>query len=228
MIKVKTMLVALVAVFAFGAVAVSSASAAWTASPWLVRESGTWKEVTRTVNVMSTGAVKLKNGEQEFECEGTNEGTIGVGGLDLISSITPLGACKILKAGACETSQPAGLPEAKPKNLPWHTLLLDELGSNSIRDLILPDNTLGLLPGWGVKCQVFLIGPEEDECVAADESTAITNGEKDFKATFSGEVNPISICKGIGTAEHGSVGGSILFLPTTGEEAKGVEGVLAN
>jgi len=216
---------ALVAVFAMSAVVASAASAAWVASPWEAFYSGSWHVVTTTIKVTSAGTLKLKNGGDEVECEGTNKGTIGAGGIDEVLTVTVKNPCKLIANSGCKSPQPSGFPKAAAIHLPWKTQLEDETNGEK-RDKITA-HTGGEAPGWSVECENILKGKSKVECTAAEELTKVTNESMSFLTTFAPTGEPAS-CKG-GISSKGAVIGPVKFSVEAGQEIGGekVEGVRA-
>lgn len=179
MLRIQTIVLALMAVFAMSAVAASSASAA--AEPlWLIGG----KLVSSPVKVHSLGFLLLTDhnplgsnaNKTTTLCHGFDDGTVGPHALDLVLAITAelLGTnnkitCSFEEKGKCEAS-PAPLAEAV--GLPWHTELYLE-GTN-VRDHITSDTPGGKI-GWKVTCKAPLLGTITDECTNTLSSVGVSN-----------------------------------------------------
>ena len=194
--RLKVLGLALVAVFAMGAVASASASAL----VWQEEVGGVFQEVANGTKVTATGKLKLldkKGGpfteEVEVECEGNSEGTVSTGGKDAVTAITAT-ACKVLK-GVCPTPV-----TAKAVNMPeWQTQL--EVVGTENRDKI--TTTTGTKEvGWEVSCNGTI-----DKCTSASSSTKMANNANGtVEATFDANT-PKANCSRGGAAQ-GSVSGT--------------------
>jgi hypothetical protein len=129
-------LVAFVAVLAFGALAASSASAA---TEWLV--SG--KHPTAETSAPAHGLLQLTSDGVTFHCTGLFIGTVGPGALDLITlaeNLTgtekDLVSCEVTKDPFSVCGGVKALATLHAVNLPWHTML--ELSGSTTVDHILP------------------------------------------------------------------------------------------
>ena len=145
---------ALIAVLAFSAMAVSSASA----TLWLIGG----KSLTSEVLVNSHGSIILHHaggliGGFKVKCTGLFLGFVGAGALDKITNVE--GLKKELKTVECEFTEGGncGTTSAKVNvtaiNLPWHTLLelvKDSNGQESTIDHILEE--VNKKPGYEVPC----------------------------------------------------------------------------
>ncbi len=150
--KSKVVLAALVAVFAFTAVAASSALA----SPeWYVKKAGVWEKVTEAVKVVGEGSWELIDtgnevmGERGLEplrvsCTSTSTGEIKPGGIEVITTRT-IGKC---------TGHPAGcgtIKSSEGRNFPWKTELYKE--GTTVRSRILSEVEGGKkTPEWKFTC----------------------------------------------------------------------------
>jgi hypothetical protein len=151
MLRIQMIGLAIMAALAMSAVAAGSASAAL---EWLINGA----PITKAKTVESLGTLQLEDhsllsGNTKVECKGKDEGTVGPGGVDLISKITGHAGeltvtCTFINTGNCNAS-PA--PLAMAVNLPWKTLLLTE-ANGEIRDTVESDGNGE--PGWEVKCTV--------------------------------------------------------------------------
>jgi hypothetical protein len=190
----------LVAMFAISIVAAASASALeWLlngkpiAAPVLVNSKSIGKLLLADLAAPSKGTF--------IECEGNDEGTVGPGDKDLVSSITAT-KCNFEKgrSGACEESKTV---TAKALGLPWNTLLYTENGKT--RDSITSEH--GTAIGWNVECTVAGFFKVQDECTTKLASTAMANVTGGVSATF--EASETASCTQ-GNSTSGMVIGSDL------------------
>jgi hypothetical protein len=153
--KIQTLGIAILAVLAFGAVAVSNASAA----EW---EAG-GKGVTKVEPTNAHGAIVVHHeggtfGNAEVECTGLFDGTVGPNGTDLIKLVLSLSGtssendllkCTNVKS-PCE-----GSPVVHYENLPWSTKLLVEgnLVFDDLEEGEAPNNKG--MPAYDVLCKVL-------------------------------------------------------------------------
>lgn len=201
--KIQTILLALVAVLAFGAITAAGASAL----EWLVDGLA----ITGAVSVDSE-SVAAKPLELEdmgtgvkISCEGTDEGTIEPAGKDKETVVTEnLASCKVLAgSGTCKK-----ILAVKAVDLPWKTQLL-----GTGRDEIKAEGAGA--PGWLVECEGLFGIKVDDTCTIEGGSTAVTslaNGtvETLFDAN-SGEAN----CT-VGGEKQGLVIGPVILLTLDG------------
>lgn len=134
--KLQVIGLALVAVFAFFAVAAASASAA----EWLA--DGASIAAGTTVNTDTTGSVVLEDmlSKVAIECKGSGTGTIGSGAADVTSTIVEEGCVKAPGSAECKN------PKAAAIHLPWTTKLTsleeDEISNSGAGE-----------PGYEVLCE---------------------------------------------------------------------------
>lgn len=192
--RIKIMGLALVAVFAFAAIASSSAFAA---PEWLLGG----KSITKPVAVKSKSVGKLLLADlgagTSIVCEGTDEGTVGPGAMDLVSKITATN-CSFEEAGSCESGKPV---TAKAVNTPWLTELFDN--GTEVRDDITSEIS-GKLPGWVVECTVAGIFKIQDECTGLS-TTGMDNVTGGVDALFEA-LTPKANCS-VGGSGKGDVSG---------------------
>jgi len=185
MLRIRIIGLAILAVFAIGAVMSSSASA----QVWEECSQGTnhkefenagctkanangpfgWNAITVAKLVDSTGELTLEDtstplGASAVKCKGVDHGTIGPGDKDLISSIV---ATSCVGVKICEAPI-----VAEPVNLPWGTLL--ETVGGKIRDKITSEIS-GAKIGWKVKCTAGIFGEQNDLCLSASTTTGMDN-----------------------------------------------------
>jgi hypothetical protein len=174
--KLQILGVALVAMFAFSAIVVASASAAVTflLAEWLVNgadAAGQNVEAVGTILLEDTGAF----GGAAMECSGILDGTVGADGLGVVSEVLNLAGTTVISLSALTEPGVAcvklsGLceePLAWAVHLPWNTLLeLMEEGTPVERffAVLVEDSGAGL-PGWYIHCMKTFLEPE-DECTA--------------------------------------------------------------
>lgn len=231
MSKIKVLGLALVAMFAFGVVAASSASAeepSWGLCEKLTEPTGLYTQAWCDVHsatqegefefklthvallVNSHGTLTLEDtkatgGPSKIECKGIDHGTVGPLALDLLDLVEAK-ECKKL-TGACNQ----GTVFAKALNLPWHTLLL--YVGNEIRD-DLTSELANKLPGYTVECGATIFELHvEDECTG-DTSTGILAVSGGVDATFDSN-SPNANCT-IGGAGTGVVRGTDFILSPSG------------
>ena len=160
--------ITLIAVFAFGAMAATSAFAE-VGMEWLLHEE---KLLSETVlgEIATEGELLLEEMEAPFvgksvvHCSGVAEGTLGPEGLDLIEEVFGLKGepvndltCEALEG--CETSGTTP-PLVEPVNLPWESELV--LVGTTVRDNV-RSAVAGKAPGYKVTCLVLKLSTT-DEC----------------------------------------------------------------
>jgi len=199
--KIHIVGLALVAMFAFSAVSVATATAA--TKVWLVDGAAIAKN--EPVDSEATGEglllVDTKGGlfgeRVDLDCTGKDEGTVTTTGTGTVTAITSI-VCKTLEGG-CPS------PAAAPVHLPWTSELI--LSGANFRATI---KGTGGEPGWNVTCS----GIVEDECVAkAGTTVGIVNVAAGVDANF--EEAEKANC-GRGGANAGFVVGTDLNLLTSG------------
>jgi hypothetical protein len=232
--KIQLLGLAVLAVFAFSAVAAASSAFALE-SVWLV------KGATALTKLLTDGEGELQLtdlktpifGEASILCSGLNEGWIGgdASGAnpkwDEITRITGLNAateplwvkCTFVVRGGCETSTP---PEAMAVNLPWLTELLLTLEGT---EEVYLDHLIAAVPGAGWVSRCLVLGANtEDECTSETTSANIDNtAESDVKALFSDAISGLANCSQ-GGAVSGVVEGEVLILLANGEALAVSEG----
>lgn len=200
MTRLRILGLALVAVFAMGAVV---ASAAMASPEWL--ENGS--PLTSKVAITSKGTLKLSDtgtpiGTVTVTCAGTDKGTIGPGAEDEVTEI---------KASSCTSSQCSGTPTAEAVNIAptlaggiWQTKL--ETVGTEIRDKITTTSGTKVV-GWTVHCTI-LGKTETDTCTSASSSTKMTNNKTtgNVEAEFEAK-SPKAKCTLSGGKETGGVSG---------------------
>ncbi|MGA7704305.1 MAG: hypothetical protein WB998_05355 [Solirubrobacteraceae bacterium] len=216
---------ALVAVWAFSALAAGSASAF---SLWdqctkeasvlefsnsdCTEKVGTstfgWLEITAPLAVDSLPTtLTLKSNGTTIDCTGTMDGTVGGGAADEVTSLlNPAGEeitlakmvkCPILASGLCGS----GEAEATPVNLPWKTELV------ATGDLLAPHSGGGN-PGWFIKCPSGVT----NECKREDTILAVANLESELEVDLTFNPAEKATCS-IGTGE---VEGTVSILLVNG------------
>lgn len=208
MTRIRIIGLALVAVFAISAVVAASASAL----EWLLNG----KPILTAKAVSSSGSLVLEDlaatgGAVEIECTGSDEGTVGPGAQDLVTTIKAT-SCKFLaeKHGVCEESKPVTANAINIKKH-WETLLVTN-SSGQIRDLITSPEGKG--PGWNVECKVGGILEVSDECTSASPEPLVTNLSTGVDVTF--EASETASCSK-GSSTSGMVVGPDLNKNPTGE-----------
>jgi hypothetical protein len=196
--KLHVVMLALVAVFAFSAVAAATASAEATLlAEWLIGGAGV---TTLTSTTTTVGKIELedKSFGAGVECEGIFDGSVGPNGEDettevlskagvavtLAAPLTLTTGCKITKG--CESA--AGV-EVAPEELPWHTLLYLVEATSKFRDLVFK-------AGYSVKCRILFV-TSTDECKVTEGSFEVLAAAEGSEAT--GAVTPNANCSVGGT-----------------------------
>jgi hypothetical protein len=167
--KIHLMGLAMFAVFAFGAIAASSAFAE---DRWLIDEVG----VTTLTSVQTSGKLILTDlkaplvGEAAAECSGILDGTVGPAGEDEITEVLTFAGVAYGKDNANNELEGTGAACTNVKNcpgalvwvfgLPWLTQL--ELEGSIFVDDFISDNTVKLL-GYELECSEQL-GKPVDLC----------------------------------------------------------------
>lgn len=191
-------MLALVAVFAFSAVAAATASAEATLlAEWLILGAG----VTTLTSTEALGKILLEDTvfKAAVECEGTFDGSVGPNGEDettevlteatkeavtLAKPFTTANGCKIVSG--CESTQPV---EVAPEELPWHTLLYLVESTGKFRDLVGKAS-------YSVKCRILFI-TSTDECKNENGSFEVLASAEGAEGT--GSVTPGANCSVGGT-----------------------------
>jgi hypothetical protein len=213
--KIQIVGLALVAVFALSAVAASSAFA----HEWLFNGqpiTGTEKTVLSESTALNLLLEDMKGGvfgeAVDVLCSGLDEGKVGPGAADLVTTITDL-AGKVPPV-SCETmSGTCPEPLASPDFLPWHTELFLN-AKEEFRDLVGPGT--GGEPGWNVTCKGIFGEPIEDLCTGHTNVLVENAAENDVIATFDAVSMEEPANCGRGGAKEGLVEGSILFMSDEG------------
>ena len=199
---------ALVAVFAFAAISVATASAETTLlAEWLA--GGT--QVSENTAATNEGELLLEDmgTGTDVSCSGKFVGTIGLSGVDSITLVEDLEGkdnslnCVITAKGACEEAN-GSLITVVPVNLPWATLLylmadgtfLDEISSSGAG-----------APGYLVECKA--LGIKVDDTCSGATQTVETNVTGAVEGAFSENetTTPPGNCT-IGGSKQGLVVGS--------------------
>jgi hypothetical protein len=170
--------VAMLALFAFGAVLAASASAVtFLLAEWLVNGAA----VTVELLTESPGTLVLRDTglKAAVKCEGFLDGWVGPNSLDFVSEVLNVGKEAIsttnltglmLTCTSVETC--TGTSEVWALNLGWETEVeLMEEGSAIYYVTLILAHAGGGQPGWSTTCTVLGI-KEEDECVAQSTGNA--------------------------------------------------------
>lgn len=168
----RTVLVALIAVFALTAISASSALAA---PEWYVKKAGVWSKVTTSVKVTLENSWELNDTKFSptplaVSCTGSGEGEIKSAGAGKISKF-PTTKCEPAKI---EHNSCKAWEGSASGNLPWGAELYSEAGQLRQR---LVSGGVGT-PDWAFTCQT-LLGSRTDECFA-NTSTHMTNNSGGF------------------------------------------------
>jgi hypothetical protein len=233
MSKIKVLVAALFAMFAFGVVA-SSASAAGTPADWGLCEligtkaslytqewcdehSATKKGEYEfrlegsSVLTVSEGKLDLEDnkatgGASKIECEGTDHGLVGPLDSDLLDFVLASKCTKI--SGLCNQ----GTVFATALHLPWKTLLLEE-ANGTFRDDIEEDPKAGV-PGYVVLCGATIFELKVEDTCTGDTSTGILAVSTGVEATFD-SLSPHANCS-VGGTGSGVITGLDLILSPAG------------
>lgn len=204
--KLQTVVLASFAVFAFGAILASSASAETTlAAVW--QKGGV--NVAGALATTASGEIALEDtgAGADILCSGILVGTVNAAGAGTITevqnlkgeAITLAGKLLSIANGDCVNVKTCGAPaEVAPENLPWTTqLYLTEAGT--FRNRI--TKTGGGEFGYWVLCTVLI--DIEDECTATEGSLPIENN-LDAETPALAIVEPLAKCKvgGAGTGKN--------------------------
>ena len=171
-----------------------------TAPEW--RQGGA--KLSASVATKSKGTVKLTDeGYGEWECEGTGEGSVGLGAVDEETKWST-SKCAVIP-GSCEAGKAA---ELKAVNLPWHSELLIPGGASY--DMITTGGKGAL--GYKMECTVGGVLKVVDECTGTTLKTYMTDVTGGVDATFDGEKLKCST----GGAGKGTLEGTLLVEATKG------------
>jgi hypothetical protein len=233
--------VAMLAVFAFGAImAVSASAATFLLAEWLV--GGT--AVSTELLTETTGELLLEDtkvpllGKAIVLCSGILDGWVGPNSLDWVSEVLTLGGAAtsptVLTGTAveCTNQENCEEPLLWAVNLGWETEVeLMEDSGNWFINLILPHSGGGN-PGWEIECMKSLIGAITDECTATEAGSELTLSGTTLLGNFSEAFNELAGIKlgncSLGGTESGVVeGGGAIVLNEGGELTASSEGVVS-
>jgi len=215
------------AVFAFAAVAASSASAL--SSVWLV--NGALAPLT-LVTSESLGVVLLEDMGSTpamVNCEEVlNEGWVGPGSEDEVTSVVFMKACAVpAKAENLENKEVTNNCKSGTEatvvalNLPWNTLIV--LSAGVFLDALTAG---GNGPGYKVECTNILGGKSTDECTTQKGTTELTNeGASAVLSEFPAAPaeSEFANCT-IGGELQGLVSGNVDIFPPAGDTLAVSEG----
>jgi hypothetical protein len=176
--------VAMLAVFAFGAImAVSASAVTFLLAEWLV--GGT--AVSTELLTETTGELLLEDtkvpllGKAIVTCSGILDGWVGPNSLDWVSEVLTLSGAAVSTtaltgtAVECANVENCEEPLLWAINLGWETEVeLMEDSGNWFINLILPHTGAAGNPGWEIECMKSIIGPITDECTAAEAGAELT------------------------------------------------------
>jgi hypothetical protein len=211
--KIHLLGLALVAVFAFGAMTAASAFAE-VGMEWLLHEEAVTAE-TAVGAIMTEGLLELTDlkvpifGSATVDCEGLGEGTIGPNGKDLITSIVDKEGKNPLKCTGVKTCE--GATEVVPLDLPWETQII--LNGTEPRDELLQAGKGE--PGYEVvNCKTSL-GTQKDDC-SGPTSQKLENmpTESDVLSIF--DANSAKGNCTIGGTGAGDITGELLIFDVEG------------
>lgn len=191
--KIHLIGLAAIAVLAFSALAVASASA--TTLVWLANG----KKIEEALKSETVGEIELFNLETAVGtkatvlCSGTFMGTVGPGGEDLITSVLTLaseGSVEITLAApltTCTNVEGCSKPQVAPVNLPWLTeleLMEPKTGEVLFLDIITSGGAGE--PGWEIMCEPLGILFEETCTGTASSMLENDAAENDVLGKFEG------------------------------------------
>jgi hypothetical protein len=221
--KIHILGVALVAIFAFGAVATSAFALE---STWL----SDGEKVAAATEAKITGELALTDlkvpvfGATTVLCSGILDGTIGPGKVDLITDILNLSgtleeALSVLNSlevaetnsmlncvadkGACTEGS---LAWVTPYGLPWDTEI--SLSGTVYLDLLLSEKGV---PGYEVECENALVGKVTDRC-QGNTSAVLVNEAGGLLSEFNETQSEKGNCSQGGTGEGDLVGDGFITL----------------
>lgn len=147
---------------------------AYATPEWFVKGAPVTGNVT--IKAKSVGGITLEDtktlgGATAIECKVTGEGTVGTGGKDKATAMSP-SECLVVK-GLCTS-----IILVSAVHLPWNTQLATVEGKT--RDKITTGE--GGSPGWEVECNTAL-GKVKDTCTG-ETSTAVENVTEGVKLVF--------------------------------------------
>lgn len=230
MAKLRIVGVALVAVFAFGALTAASASAAPTflLALWLIN-GGVLNEV---LLVESVGELLLEDsnvpilGKAMVLCSGILDGWVGPESLDYITEVLYLSGTAVSttalsgEALVCTNQENCPEPLVWAINLGWDTELelLEQSGLTVpwFVILLLSENGADKV-GWEIECMGL---STTDECTASQGAARLTLSGTELIANFSNEINELAEEKfascSVGGSESGLVEGGGPIVPDAG------------
>jgi hypothetical protein len=210
--KIHLMGLALFAVFAFGAIAASSAFAE---DRWLIDEVA----VATLTSVQTSGVLLLQDlktplGVAHVECSGILDGTVGPAGEDEITDVLTLAGVPYGRDNAnnelegegapCTQIQNCGEPLVWVYGLPWLTQL--ELVGSTFVDDFTSDNTAKKL-GYELECMTTLFKPVDlcEQTLFAATLENMVAPESDVLGTISEESKGDCMLGGVGSGDTFSV-----------------------
>jgi|SRR5580700_3584516 hypothetical protein len=220
----RMVLLGLLAAFAVGAVAASSALA----SPeWYVKKAGVFKKVTGPVKVnieknyeLNTGYEEIRGKDLVVSCKGAEgiEGDLEPGGAGVISRFQGLaGQCK----GAGSEPYCEEFTRDEGIDLPWKTELYKE--GSEVRNRILKGNE----PAWHFTCKTWPLGEEILTRCNVNTTTHMANNTTTgaVEAEFEKKSNKTICTVGTTSKEAGEWKGVLTVKPTESEKKAGVEAI---
>jgi hypothetical protein len=199
--KIHIIGLALVAMFAFSAIAASAA----VASPeWLIDGN----PVAAKTAVLSEGELLLCDdkggvfGEKVcIHCSGKDKGTVGPGKSDEVTEVTDLAGNKDITS--CTNDEGCGTAKlVEAENLPWPTEL-----TSLTTDLV---GAAGKQPGYSVECEAF--GAKITDLCEGHATVKVSNVAGGVNVVFEPNVEPATCTRG--GAEQGLIEGSDLNFIT--------------
>jgi len=243
MTKFRILGIALVAVFAFGAVLAASASAVtFLLAEWLVGGQA----VTTELTTEATGELLLEDtkvpllGKAVVLCSGIFDGWVGPNSLDWVSEVLTLAKVATSTtaltgtAVECTNQENCEEPLLWAVNLGWETeveLMID--GTETFFVELLTGHAGGAGgPGYEIECMKSIIGAITDECTAGEAISQLTLNGTELLGNFSTAFSELASVKlgncTLGGTETGVVeGGGTVVLTGGGELTASSEGVVS-
>ncbi len=214
--------VALVAMFAFGALTVESASAVtFLLALWLVKGVA----VAEPLNAQAEGELTLEDRNvivnSAVLCSGILDGTINPESLGVVSEVLTLNGVTTISLTAltepgleCTNVRKCEEPLVWAVNLPWDTEveLVEDEGGPFFANLITA-HTGGANPGWYVWCMKNAIMPQEEECTVAQGVSQLTLEGATLLASFT-EAFRALVGLAAGTCSVGGAGNGVVVSDT--------------
>ena len=255
--KIQVLGIALLALFAFGALTAMSASAANTylLAEWLLNGVAIGANETNLVEIDGTLLLEdtkaVLGSPAAVRCTGSFDGWVGPNSLDFTTEVLNVAeeaisttkltglALECVAETGCETNTP---PLVYPVGMPWESEveLLEQSGeATALRfmDLLSTKANAAKLLGWEIENCLVLGTAHEDECTSTEGVAEITLAAGPvLLGTFSKAITelngqPLATCTGSGAAtgvvENFEIKGGTFLVSGGGELAASSEGVIS-